>query len=367
MDHPKKTEPAGDIYLMSRCILRTEQLTIGYTGQGRSEGPFVVSEQINVGLCEGEIICLIGPNGAGKSTLIRTMAGLHSPLSGKVVLHQRDITSYKPKELAKCIGIVTTERVNIGMFTGSALVSLGRFPYTEWTGKLNEEDKRIVGESLALVGAESLAARNVGHLSDGERQKVMVARALAQDPQIIILDEPTAFLDLPRRIEIMGLLKRLTRETEKAILLSTHDLDLALQVADTIWLISEKGEITTGAPEDLVLSGAFEKNFAGPGVAFDRRHGTFLIHRSFRGEVSLFGDGLVRVWTKKALEREGYRVTSSPSAALSVECDNDGKIWTLVGGGRRTEYHTIYDLLRGVAAGFQEEENEGILRYNERE
>ena len=339
---------------MSRCILRTDQLTIGYSAQGRSEEPFIVSEEISLSLCEGEIICLIGPNGAGKSTLIRTMAGLHSPLSGKVVLHESDITSYKPKELAKCVGIVTTERVNIGMFTGSALVSLGRFPYTDWTGKLNDEDKRIVDESLALVGADSLASRNVGHMSDGERQKVMIARALAQDPQIIILDEPTAFLDLPRRVEIMGLLKRLTRETEKAVLLSTHDLDLALQVADTIWLISERGEITTGAPEDLVLSGAFEKIFAGPGVEFDRRHGTFLIHRTFRGEVALSGDGLVKVWTKKALEREGYRVSSSSAAPVAVECAGEGGSWTLVRGSRRMRYHTIYDLLRGIAAGFQE-------------
>jgi iron complex transport system ATP-binding protein len=179
----------------------------------------------------------------------------------------------------------------------------------------------------------------------------MIARALAQDPHIIVLDEPTAFLDLPRRIEIMGLLKKLTRDTRKAVLLSTHDLDLALQVADIMWLISDSGELKVGAPEDLVLSGVLEESFNSHGVEFDKWHGTFIMHRTWRGTVNLVGSGIAKVWTKKALEREGYKVQSGlKQDMMTISCPDREDGWTITDGEKTETFRSLYDLVRALRA-----------------
>lgn len=337
---------------MNTPVLTTETLTIGY-GE-KSEKRYVVSHDIGLSLRSGEIVCLIGPNGAGKSTLIRTMAGLHPPLEGTIFIMGQKLSALKPKQLATYVGIVTTERVNVGMFSGRALVSLGRYPYTDWTGKLSEDDERIVEESIRAVGAESLMNRNVGELSDGERQKIMIARALAQDPKIIFLDEPTAFLDLPRRVEIMGLLKRLTRETDKAVLLSTHDLELAIQIADVLWLISSDGGIDVGAPEDLILSNAVEKNFTSEGVSFDKKHGAFIIHQPVKAYVGVHGKGLIKHWTEKALHREGFEVHNVPEECdFFIECRCNPNVWVLQYRESEHEYRSIYDLVTALRVAKQ--------------
>ncbi len=188
------------------------------------------------------------------------------------------------------IGIVLTERVNVGMLSSFALVALGRHPYTGWSGRLTTEDHAAVEWALKAVGAAELSSQHVAEISDGERQKVMIARALAQAPRLIILDEPTAYLDLPRRAEIMSLLKRLARTTHRAIIFSTHDLELALRSADGMWLLSHGKEIcrtnamtgkaatiSTGAPEDLALDGSMDNTFESEGVTFDQRNGSFVI------------------------------------------------------------------------------------------
>jgi iron complex transport system ATP-binding protein len=333
---------------MNTSILTTEHLTIGY--RLKHGDHTVVSRDINQYLHAGEFVCLIGPNGAGKSTLLRTVAGLHEPLEGRVMVEAQELHSFTPKELAKRIGIVTTERVNVGMFTGWALVSLGRFPYTDWTGKLTFHDEAVVEWALKAVDAYHLRLRNVGELSDGERQKIMIARALAQDPHIIILDEPTAFLDLPRRVEIMGILKQLTRDTAKGIVLSTHDLELATQVADIIWLISAEGEIEVGAPEDHVLSGSLERNFTTKGVSFDKQKGSFIVNKSHKGRVGLLGEGLVRLWTEKALHREGFQVEEGGSPEIPlVRCYNrEHYTWELDENGARGVYYSLYELLSAL-------------------
>ena len=190
----------------------------------------------------------------------------------------------------------------------------------------------------------------------------MIARALAQEPRLIILDEPTAFLDLPRRVEIMALLRKLARETGRSILLSTHDLELALRSADRIWLLSlftGGAKLQTGAPEDLVLSGAVEETFKNEGVEFDRRHGSFVITRSKKENVSLAGHGLGAIWTKRALEREGFLVNKTGAAAsIRVEVTaNKGKIsWKLICPAGESEHSTIYELIGQLtrsAAGYR--------------
>ncbi|MBO9343739.1 MAG: ABC transporter ATP-binding protein, partial [Roseiflexus sp.] len=240
---------------MSRAILATEHLSIGYAPR---RGPRrIVASNLNLTLHAGEVVCLLGPNGVGKSTLLRTLVGMQPPLDGRVWLDGVDLSTLSAREIARRVSVVLTERVEVGQLTVYALVALGRHPHTDWTGRLTPHDEAIVRQALEAVNAVNLAGRLVHELSDGERQRVMVARALAQEPLVVVLDEPTAFLDLPRRVEIMRLLRRLAHETQRAMILSTHDLDLALRSADLLWLMAPGGGVHAGAPEDLVLGGAF--------------------------------------------------------------------------------------------------------------
>ena len=334
-------------------MLTIEQLTIGYRARS---GDTVVASDIQLTLREGELVCLLGPNGAGKSTLMRTVAGMQAPLSGRVLVDGEDIHEMPARERAKRLSVVLTERVEAGLLTAYALVGLGRYPHTNWSGKLSERDHEVIRECIDRVGADDLAHRYVSDLSDGERQRVMMARALAQEPRMMILDEITAFLDLPRRVEAMRLLRRLARETGRAILLSTHDLELALRAADRVWLLPKGGTLATGAPEDLVLSGAFEAAFESEGVDFDRARGAFQVHRHFVGEVELVGDGLARYWTARTLEREGVHVWDgvgkTPSVRVTVPLA-EGNEWSVDGGGDPARHARLYDLAQELRTRFQ--------------
>jgi iron complex transport system ATP-binding protein len=303
---------------MNTAILHTHRLTIGYQLTRRQR--VTICAGIEAALHPGELVCLIGPNGAGKSTLMRTLAGMQAPLEGAVRLGEDDVRGLPPRELAQRLSLVLTERVEAAGMRAAELVALGRQPYTGWLGELDAQDERVVQHSLRQVGAAELAQRPLDELSDGERQKVMIARALAQEPAVMLLDEPTAFLDLPRRAEIMAMLRRLARETGRAILLSTHDLDLALRSADRIWLLPKGGPLQTGAPEDLVLSGAFEQAFRSEGVQFDSYTGSFHTRTAAAGVVDLHGEGLPAIWTTRALERAGYCVAAGGQGSpLRVE------------------------------------------------
>jgi len=331
---------------MENPVLETRDLTIGYVSQRRERK--VVSTDLSLALIQSEVICLIGPNGAGKSTLLRTLSGLHPPLGGHVYLNSRDITTFNPKELARNMSIVLTERVHVGALSVFTLVALGRFPYTDWAGKLRSEDVEVVNWAIKAVGAADLPHRKVHELSDGERQKVMIARALAQQPKVMILDEPTAFLDLPRRIEMLNLLRQLARATGTAILLSTHDLDMALRTADRLWILPQDESIQVGAPEDLVLSGALEQAFKNDGVTFDQQHGSFIMNTRHNTQVTLHGDGLQALWTQKALEREGFAVKSSPNGSriqIEIYGQQNTLRWKLQIHDQYSTHTTIYELL----------------------
>jgi iron complex transport system ATP-binding protein len=236
---------------MSEPLLETHDLAIGY--QSRSTTRRVVVASINLRLEAGELVCLLGPNGAGKSTLLRTLAGMQAPLQGQIQIMGTDLYRLSPIDRARRLGVVLTDRAEVGALSVRALVALGRYPYTDWAGRLTAADEICIDQALAAVGATALALRLFGQLSDGERQKALIARALAQEPNLLLLDEPTAFLDWPRRVEIMGILRRLARESGRAVLLSTHDLDLALRGADRLWLLPPGGPIRAGMPEELVL------------------------------------------------------------------------------------------------------------------
>ena len=303
-------------------------LTIGYK-PSRKETK-VVAENLNATLRAGELVCLLGPNGAGKSTLMRTMAGMQKPLGGAVALNGVKIHELPARELAKQLSVVLTERISIGAMTTYSLVALGRYPHTNWAGTLSAKDHEVIQWALQTTGASEFANRQIGELSDGERQRVMVARALAQEPQLMILDEITAFLDLPRRVEIMQMLRDLARKTNKAILLSTHDLDLALRSADVIWLLPKGGALQVGMPEELVLNGAFAKAFASEGVEFDSQLGAFRMAQSNQHDIVVIGEGEVALWTKRALERQGFRVLAQDAPGVdAVTVLPNGAGWQL--------------------------------------
>lgn len=325
--------------MSEKAVLKTHNLSIGYPKH-------TVMRDINEALFAGELVCLIGPNGAGKTTLMRTIAAMLSLIDGYVTLSGADVRSLDSRLLAQRLSVVLTDRINVGLLSGYELVALGRHPYTDWTGNLTEEDENIIRWAVRAVGAEDLAPRHIHELSDGERQKLMIARALAQDPDVMILDEPTAFLDLPRRVEIMQLLRNLARETKRAILLSTHDLDLALRNADRIWLMPKNGDLQVGAPEDLVLTGAFEQAFASEGVQFDRQSGSFRPMLSAQNEVALIGTGINRIWTERALERAGFMVLESASLEITI----GESAWTLKKGESTPpeKVYSLYDLVKAL-------------------
>jgi len=308
-------------------VLSTIDLTIGYRLSHRVNK--TIGESITVELRPGELVCLLGPNGAGKSTLIRTLAGMQVPLSGSVWLGDDDVHRLPVRELARRLSVVLTDRVDAGRLSVYDLVALGRYPHTNWRGHLSRNDDEAIRWALQVTRADPLASRAVSELSDGERQRVMIARALAQEPDIMILDEPTAFLDLPRRVEIIGLLRKLAHESERVFLAATHDLDIALRVADRMWLMAPNGRLRIGIPEELVLDGSFQAVFDSDGIEFDNTTGSFTMTTHFSHRVGLFGSGLAAFWTARAFEREGFEVIEGGvHIPLRVEVRPEGGITT---------------------------------------
>lgn len=328
-------------------MLQACDLGIGYAPR---RGPRLeVALHIDAHLVAGELVCLLGPNGAGKSTLMRTLAGLQKPLAGAVFLKGHNLHGLSESARARRLGLVLTERVEVGNLSAYALVALGRYPHTGWAGRLSPADEAAVRWAMEAVGAGHLAGRSVGELSDGERQKVMIARALAQEPAVLLLDEPTAFLDLPWRVEVLQVLRRLAGDRDRAVLLSTHDLDLALRCADRLWLLPPNGPLQIGAPEDLVLSGAFQRTFAD--VEFDPALGSFHLAREPEGEVGLVGDGLHARWTARALERAGFCVAKGAPMCVELIHDDGDTAWLLHTATGDRVCSTLYEVVKCLKHG----------------
>jgi iron complex transport system ATP-binding protein len=283
-------------------MIETSKLSTGYVVKGREQ---VLFENLNLQLQEGELVCFMGPNGIGKSTLLRTLAGLQKPLSGEI----KGIDS-------KSIGLVLTDRITTTNMTVEELVTYGRYPFLDWSISLSDGDKKIIDDSIEQVRIQHLREKKLFELSDGQMQMAMIARALAQQTPVLLLDEPTAHLDLNNRVEIMNLLRSLARNAGKAILVATHELDLALQTADLIWLATMDKKIKIGMPEDLVLDGSFDEVFRFKG--FDLKTGK-VQHEAHRGVmVQLIGEGYEFLWTKNALERCGYEVVGNSDRVISI-------------------------------------------------
>ena len=289
---------------MKETTIRLRDLSTGYPDKHNTKR---VAEHLNASIHSGELTCLLGTNGVGKSTLLRTLSAFQPPLGGTIDLLDRPLSAYDDRQLATVIGVVLTEKSDIRNMTVEELVGLGRSPYTGFWGTLKEGDRRIVHEAIARVRIEPLTQRMVHTLSDGERQKVMIAKALAQETPIIFLDEPTAFLDFPSKVEVMQLLHNLTHTLQKTVFMSTHDLELALQIADKIWLMDRTNGIAIGTPEDLSLEGKLSSFFSRKGITYDTETGFFRIDTDYRREIHLHGHGSRYAMVRKALQRNGIR------------------------------------------------------------
>ena len=329
---------------MNKETIRLDDLSIGYSIKKHHTKE--VASHIQATIRSGELTCLLGENGVGKSTLLRTLSAFQPKLGGHIWLLGREVESYTDRQLSRIISVVLTERCEIRNMTVRDLVGMGRSPYTGFWGRLSQNDWEVVDCSIRLVGIEVLASRMVHTLSDGERQKVMIAKALAQETPIIFLDEPTAFLDYPSKVEIMQLLYRLIQTTEKTIFLSTHDLDLALEIADKIWLMERKQGITVGTPEDLALSGRLKSFFSGRGVVFDDASGLYRIQMQYKYRIGIRGEGVRYLMLRKALQRCGIRVDNPASAvAPFIEVGSDSFI---LHAEESVCYETIETLLQAV-------------------
>lgn len=325
-------------------IMNIKDLTIGY--RSRNIKSTFTYGPINQSVRSGDLIAVIGRNGIGKSSLLRTMALLQNPLKGNIILLGKVGNSYSRNKLAQIMSYVSTETVGMQNFKVYEMISLGRSPYTNWWGKLNIDDHRIIENAINQAQIWNLSSKFMHQLSDGERQKVMIARALAQDTPVIILDEPTAFLDLPARYDILRLMNKLTLETEKTIIFSTHDLDIAMHEADRIWLMLNDG-IVDGAPEDLLFKQQFHKLFLNSPLEYDFQSDGFRLKKEVHQKIGLKGKKDYFDLTIKALKRIGFQVVYKDVGKINIEVvsESDEPVWILEDINEGLVFKSIYELI----------------------
>jgi len=326
--------------------LSTTQLRIGYQHKGRA---ICIAKTPELDIRAGDFICLLGANGVGKSTLIRTLSGIQTPLQGTLRLGNQPAEQLSPRERAKKISVVLTEIPSLGMMNADSLVALGRHPHTGNLGTLKPNDLERIDWAFQTMDAMALKKSTVAQLSDGERQKLLIARALAQDTPLMLLDEPTAFLDLPRRVELMVTLRKLAHEKTMGILLSTHDLDLALRFADCIWLLDEVGNLCKGYPEALALNGAIRRAFSSRHAEWQSEQGTFGLNTHSTLKASVRGDDVSTLWTRRALERLGFCIVEDAQADIlqvSVRTMDNQTKWQVDGNGLKHTFDTISDCIK---------------------
>ncbi len=333
-------------------LLTTQALEIGYK---KSRASISVLSGIEIQLKPGELVCFMGPNGVGKSTLLRTISGVQPPLEGAVFVNKKPVQKLSLIERAKFISVVLTEKAANSNLSVYELISLGRYPYTTWSGTLSALDKSKIESAIALTRTESLLTQKLHTLSDGQFQKAMIARALAQDSDLMILDEPTAHLDLNNRLEVMHLLLQMAHTTGKSVLIATHELDLALQTADRLWLANRQGSIVSGTPEDLVLNGEVERTFADKQMRFDLFSGRFKMPNLSDQFIAISGPQPAKIWTAHALERVGFKVANDKPEMSEVPCvqihEDAGKwVWKLSKARADGVYGTIEALIATLLA-----------------
>lgn len=256
-------------------VLKTINLAIGYKSKKQET---TIASNINIELHQGELIGLVGANGIGKSTLLRTLTKVQQPLSGSISINSKSLENYSGLELAKLLSLVLTEHSFSKNLTVFELIALGRYPYTNWIGDLTDTDKNVVNGVMQQTSIEELQLKKCYELSDGQLQKVMIARALAQDTALIILDEPTTHLDMYHKAYILNLLKTLANNTKKTILFSSHEIDLAIQLCDKLIVMTD-AEVVSGTPKQLINNGSFSTLFPNDLIVFDKESKSFRVNK----------------------------------------------------------------------------------------
>lgn len=315
-------------------LISAKGLSIGYSKTKRKNST-PLYEDLSFDLYKGELVCLLGSNGAGKSTLLRTISRSQPVLKGEIFIEGKELSGFSDKKLSQLMGLVLTDKTSAGGLLVRELVELGRYPYTGFFGQLTQSDEDIVQKSMEDVRISHKANSYISELSDGEKQKVMIAKSLAQECPIVLLDEPTAFLDIESRIEIMSLLHRLARDKGKTILLSTHDVDMALILSDRLWLLSKECGLTSGITEDIVVSGALDNFFKGNNIVFDRISGNFFPRRKDGIKVYIDADVFLLRWIQNIFERHGFEYTQNSDCSICVKANQSDKIKVITDGVER--------------------------------
>ena len=321
-------------------LLQTKELSIGY-------GSHTVQKTLNLSAQDGQLICLIGTNGCGKSTLLRTLAGLQKSLQGTIWIQGNALSKLSATRRSHLLSLVLTDAIYEENMTVRDLVAMGRFPHTNWAGFLSEKDKTVISTAIEQVNLSQKENAYLSEISDGEKQRAIIAKALTQDTPLVLLDEPTAHLDLPNRIGIMLLLRKLSVNTRKTFILSTHELDLAMQMADQIWLMTPEG-VKVGMPEDLMLSQKFQQAFGNGSFHFDEKDGHFSInYLSGNLCVEIAGDEIPILWTSRALNRCGIKVV--PVAEICIVAKKNAfAIYLKNNPTRIIEVNSIENLLKAI-------------------
>ena len=322
-------------------ILSLDSLKIGYVSGKNNK---ILLPPLNARANSGELIAVIGRNGIGKSTLLRTLTGLQQPLGGEIFYNGKNIRDYSRMELAQRVGYISTEIVKVSNMRVYDLVALGRFPYTNWIGKIEMNDNEVILDALKKTSMEPFIRKFVSELSDGERQKSMIARILAQDTSIMIMDEPTAFLDIAGKYEIFHLMHMLSNQSDKTIIFSTHDLQMAISQSDKIWLILDN-RLIEGAPEDLMIAGAFDNLFDSATVLFNSEDGTFSFRSDTKGSIYIEGEGNRRHWTEKAVNRAGFTVSKGKTIPYVIIPSGNNNCWQLSCQSYVRDCSSLYELI----------------------
>jgi len=330
----------------NKYSIETRDLTIGYS---KKDSRVAIQSKLNLQLKKGELCCLIGPNGVGKSTLLKTISTQINGLEGEVLLNGMSLLDYDNQRLAKNLSLVLTDNIQVPNLKVSELVAMGRFPYTNFWGKVKKDDQKKVDEAIELLGLQALAKRNFIELSDGEKQKALIAKALAQDTPLILLDEPTAFLDFPSKMAILVELRKIAHTKNVSIVLSTHDLELALKMADLIWLFPEQNKVQTGIPEDLVLSEAISKAFSNDILTFDLKTAHFSQRIKSKDMLNIEGDSIEIEWLKRALKRKGICGNTKALMPMKAFYDDISKEFVLQKEGvTPNKYSSINTILVAI-------------------
>ncbi len=332
---------------MNKCneiLLSFDSLRIGYGTKG-------LLPPVSAEAARGELIAVIGRNGIGKSTLLRTLLGLQPALGGKVLIGGSDLQGLSGIQKSRRMGYISTEIVRVSNMTVFDLVTFGRFPHTNWIGRIDRASLIAVNEAIEKTGLQGFEKRYISSLSDGERQRAMIARILAQDTDILIMDEPTAFLDIVSKFDIIKLMLNLANEG-KTIIFSTHDLSIAVNQSDKIWMMLED-RIAEGAPEDLALEGSFESLFRSASVDFDANEGTFKLKTDSTDSIYIEGEGSVYHWTRKALGRIGWSANPVPTEPYIIVPSAGKGQWVLKFRDKHNSFNNLYDLVKAVKEGFR--------------